>query len=125
MSFLAPPKEFKPKKKNALGRGRTGGRRDGEMNKLERDYAFVLEAKQNRGEIDRWDYEPEKLRLADRTFYSPDFRVVMLDGTIEFHETKGFWEEDARVKIKVAAEQHPYKFIAIMRKKGEWVREEF
>jgi len=90
------------------------------MNKLERDYSVFLEKSRLAGHIARWDYEPEKLRLADATFYTPDFRVIYPDGTIEFHETKGFIRDDAMVKIKVAAEQHPYKFLMIRRKGGAW-----
>ncbi len=83
------------------------------MNKLETRYSQHLTEQQGYGLIARWDFEPEKLRLADRTYYTPDFRVLLPDGTIEFHETKGFWEDDARIKFKVAAEQHPYTFKAI------------
>jgi len=97
----------------------------GEMNKLEADYAAHLQSLKFSGLICDYAFEPIKLRLADRTFYTPDFAVITPDLTLEFHETKGFWEEDARVKIKVAAEQHPFKFIAIQRKRGEWIREEF
>lgn len=31
---------------------------------------------------------------------------------MECHEVKGFWTDDAKVKIKVAAEQYPFRFIA-------------
>jgi hypothetical protein len=31
---------------------------------------------------------------------------MLADGTIEFHECKGFMEDDAAVKLKVAADQH-------------------
>lgn len=112
------------------GRARTQPKRDGSMNGLEREYAGLLELRRIRGEIARWDFQPEKLRLADRTFYEPDFRVVMPDGTIEMHETKGTWagQEHNRVKIKVAAEQHPYLFVAVMKRAkklgGGWTREE-
>jgi hypothetical protein len=37
------------------------------------------------------------------------------DGSLECHEVKGFWADDARVKIKVAAEMYPFRFIAIMK----------
>lgn len=96
------------------------------MNQTERRYADHLTLLQRAGLIHRWDFESEKLRLADNTFYSPDFRVVKADGMIEFHEVKGFWRDDARVKIKVAAAQHPYKFMAVSAtKKGGWDYEEF
>jgi hypothetical protein len=35
------------------------------------------------------------------------------NGEIELHEVKGFWEGDARVKIKVAAEMYPFRFLAV------------
>jgi hypothetical protein len=78
------------------------------------------------GEIRGWKFEAVKLRLADKTFYTPDFLVVLKDGSLEFHETKGFWRDDARVKIKVAAELYPmFRFAALKKKKGNWTREDF
>ena len=35
------------------------------------------------------------------------------DGVIECHEVKGFWQDDARAKIKVAADLYPFRFIAV------------
>lgn len=88
------------------------------MNKTERDFSEILEIRRRAGIIDRWDFEPEKFRLADKTFYTPDFRVIMADMTVVYYEVKGFWEDDARVKIKVAAELHPFPFVAVKLKKG-------
>ena len=48
-----------------------------------------------------------KLILADRCSYLPDFFIVKADGTPEFHETKGFWRDDARIKVKMAAKLFP------------------
>lgn len=100
----------------------------GVMNKTERAYADLLEYRKQSGEILDWKFEALKLRLADKTFYSPDFMVVDADGFIEVHEVKGYWEDDARVKVKVAAEQYPFKFLAVKKvskAKGEWEFEEF
>lgn len=98
----------------------------GVMNNLETLYAGHLEAKLLRGEIRAYDFEPVKLRLADNTFYAPDFRVVRNDYAIEYHEVKGHWEDDARVKIKVAASLHPYIFRAFTAPSpGTWVEERF
>lgn len=94
--------------------------RPGTMNKTEELYSRILELQRHNGEILRWDFEPEKLRLADKTFYTPDFRVILADSTIEFHEVKGFFRDDARVKIKVAAELHPYVFRVAKCIKGKW-----
>lgn len=42
------------------------------------------------------------------------------------HEIKGFREDDARVKIKVAARLFPeFAFVGVQRRKGEWVEERF
>lgn len=98
------------------------------MNKLEGRYAReVLEVRKRDGIILSWHFEAVKLRLADRTGYTPDFMVCYPD-RIEFHETKGFWRDDARVKIKVAAELFPmFKFIAVQwsKKAGGWMYEAF
>lgn len=95
------------------------------MNALESAYDTVLRARQRAGEVAWYRFEGIKLRLADKTFYTPDFAVMLADGTIELHETKGFWEDDARVKIKVAAEMYPFRFLGIRRVKGDWIVEEF
>ena len=97
----------------------------GQMNKLEAAYAARLESLKFAGEIADYRFECIKLRLADNTFYAPDFMVLRADGTFEMHEVKGFWEDDARVKIKTAAELFPFKFIAARKQKGAWVFEEF
>jgi hypothetical protein len=49
---------------------------------------------------------------------------------IEIHETKGFWEEDARIKFKVAAATYPFRFIGVTRETSRiglkvWTFEEF
>lgn len=95
------------------------------MNKTERLYAAHLRYRVEVGEVLRFDFEPFKLRLADRTWYTPDFRVILADGSTQCHEIKGFWRDDARVKIKVAAELHPYVFVAVQRRDGRWHFETF
>lgn len=97
----------------------------GEMNKTEKAYAERLDLLQRAGEIASFRFGSVKLKLADKTWYTPDFYVVYPDH-IEFHEVKGFWEDHARVKIKVVAEMYPeYLFVAMRRVKGEWEREAF
>jgi len=75
------------------------------MNKAEAKYALELEARRRTCEIVWWAFEPIKLRLAERTFYTPDFAVLKSDGLFELHEVKGFWQDDARVKWKVVKEK--------------------
>ena len=108
----------------ALGRLKTG-----EMNKTEKAYADHLALLQRAGELLWFRFEGVKLRLADNTFYTPDFAVLAADGVMELHEVKGFWQDDARAKIKIAADQYPFRFIAVrVRPKkdgGGWDKEVF
>ncbi|MEZ2694441.1 DUF1064 domain-containing protein [Hafnia alvei] len=108
----------------ALGRLKTG-----QMNKTESEYYQLLELRKRAGEVVWYRFEGIKLRLADNTFYTPDFAVMLSTGEMEMHEVKGFWTDDARVKIKVAAEQYPFRFIAVKPKAkkagGGWEVEEF
>lgn len=106
-------------------RGRTVAKDAAGMNKLEARYAFHLEMCKQRGEVLWFLFEPFNLRLAERTYYRPDFAVMLADGTLEVHEVKGFWEDDARVKVKVAAAKFPFVFRAITEEKGCWVVETF
>nr|DAQ84971.1 MAG TPA: Endonuclease [Caudoviricetes sp.] len=108
----------------ALGRLKTGV-----MNKAEAAYAEYLEQQKQQGVILWYRFEGVKLRLADKTFYTPDFAVMTANGTMEMHEVKGFWQDDARVKIKVAAESYPFRFVAVKAKSkkdgGGWSFEVF
>jgi hypothetical protein len=108
----------------ALGRLKTGT-----MNKTEQAYDAHLAALVLVGAILWRRFEGLKLRLADNTFYTPDFAVMAADNVIECHEVKGFWTDDARVKIKVAADQYPFRFLAVKAKPkkdgGGWAVESF
>ncbi len=65
------------------------------------------------------------LKLADMCRYTPDFITIGSAGRVTAHEVKGFWRDDARVKIKVAARSFPWmNFIAAQRDKGHWKFEE-
>jgi hypothetical protein len=104
----------------ALGRLKTG-----DMNRTEAKYAAELELQRQAGEVAWFKFEGVKLRLADATFYTPDFAVMLSDGTLEMHEVKGFWQDDARVKVKVAAAMYPFRFVALTAKRGTWQIEDF
>lgn len=105
----------------------------GKMNMGEEKYSKVLQLMKLAGEIQDWKFEPVKLRIGpvgSRCTYTPDFMVTALDDTIQFHEIKGrsgnkaWCEEDAKVKIKSAAEQYPFCFILCWPSvNGGWERE--
>ena len=101
----------------------------GVMNKTEQAYARHLAARVDAGTVLWWKFEGVKSRLADNTCYTPDFAVLAADGILEMHEVKGFWMDDARAKIKIAAEIYPFRFKAFkaeaQKRGGGWVFEDF
>lgn len=117
------------KRKAGGGHLALGRLKAGKMNQTEAAYAEHLRALQHAGEILWFRFEGIKLRLADNTFFTPDFAVMAADGVMEMREVKGFWQDDARAKIKIAADQYPFRFIAVrVRPKkdgGGWAVEEF
>jgi len=99
--------------------------KDRYKNSLERRYADYLYRLQLRKEIVSYMYEPFGLRLADKTFYHPDF-LVIYPGHFEIHETKGFLRDDANVKIKVAAKMFSFwNFKMIFWKNKQWIVREY
>ena len=83
--------------------------------KLEREYHAVLKAEG----YAYCEHEPLRLKLAKRSNYTPDFVTRDAAGNIVCWETKGFWREAARVRIKVAARLFPWMtFIAVKKRKA-------
>jgi len=85
------------------------------MNRTEQRRAERLEALRTLGQIHDWRYEPMKFRLADNTWLTPDFLVIENDGSVTLEDVKGrakaggpWVEEDARIKLKVAASRYPW-----------------
>ncbi len=99
----------------ALGRLKAGT-----MNGTETKYAEHLELRKRSGDLLWYKFEGIKLRLADKTFLTPDFAVMNRDGVMEMHDVKGFLMEDANVKLKVAAEQYPFRFYIVKKTKVFW-----
>lgn len=114
-------------KKFPKAKVRSGSHVAGRMNGYEKAYSQVLDRRLHDKEITGWFFEAFKVRLADDTWYTPDFLVLMADGAIEFHEVKAcqangkvIVEDDAQVKIKVAAEDYPFltfRRMALLRRK--------
>lgn len=99
----------------------TGRLKAGERNKTEAAYEQQLKLLQHAGEIIWFKFEGIKFKLADNTYYTPDFAVMLKTGEIEIHEVKGskfIFMDDAKVKIKVAAETYPFIFKVIYPLKG-------
>jgi hypothetical protein len=103
--------------KRRLARAR---RVPGVMNKLEKEYADLF-----LGKLVHF-YEAVTLKLGDDCRYTPDFMVIAEDDVIEFREVKGRWMDDAKVKIRVAAEKFPmFRFEAWSKVNKIWTRQKF
>jgi hypothetical protein len=115
----------------------------GAMNKTEAAYALWLQSEEKYGFITKaLPFGSITFKLADDTRYTPDFPVVLPDGTLELRDTKGskakkiagvkigtqpYVEEDALIKIKVAAERFPeFRWALVwLDKDSGWLRREF
>lgn len=100
---------------------------NGRMNTGESNYARHLDSLLDAGKIAGWWYELMTFRLAELCSLSPDFAVLMPDGSIELHEIKGgkwidqkhgrewtfFAEEDARAKLRMAGSVIPFPLYVI------------
>lgn len=134
--------KYQPARRFSNAGARRTIKRPGEMNTLEAKYAAHLGALKESGAILDFGYEPLKIKLADKTYYSPDFMILALDGSLEFHEVKARWkhvdkktkvvtysahvEASASIKMKLAADIFPAKFIMLwFVKEFGWQSKEF
>lgn len=102
------------------------------MNKTEQRFSKYLDLLVAAGEINGWMFEPLKFRLTEtdwRTTLTPDFAVARLDDTLEMIDCKGSggWEEDARIKMRMAASKFYWFHWAgyVEGPRNTWTREEF
>lgn len=108
-----PALKRSPLPENLKARGQV---RHGDMNKTEADYADHLATQLHVGAIKWFAFEPMKFRLADNTFYTPDFGLLLPCGTLVLDDVKGrkgdsyFCQEDSKMKIKIVAELMPLTF---------------
>ena len=88
-----------------------GGRRVYFRSAWEANYARYLEWLKTIGNITEWEHEPETFWFdgvrRGCVSYLPDFRVTNPNGTIEYHEVKGWMDAASKTKIKRMAKYHP------------------
>lgn len=86
------------------------------LNKTEKAYLEHLLAQQH----DFVGVQCLTFKLGDDCRYTPDF-IFLRNGKLEAHEVKGFWRDDAKVKIKVAARMYSWiVFCVVMKNKDQW-----
>ena len=118
------PKKTGSQRMQALGRMKTG-----EMNKTEARFAQLLELERYAGRVQWWKFEGIKLMLAKNTSLTVDFAILPETDILTLIDVKGskaMVTDDARAKMKIAAELYPFVFkLAYPRPKGEgWDIEE-
>lgn len=75
------------------------------------NYAHYLNFLKKHGEIKDWSYETDEfwfegIKRGCRS-YLPDFKVINMDGSIEYHEVKGHMDQKSRTKLARMARYYP------------------
>ncbi len=88
-----------------------GGREVFFRSSWEANYARYLEWMKKNGFVLEWEHEPETFWF-DKVkrgcvSYLPDFRVTMPNGSIEYHEVKGYMDDRSKVKLKRMKKYYP------------------
>lgn len=88
-----------------------GGQRIFARSRWEANYARYLEFLRTAGEITAWQHEGEtfwfeKIKRGTVS-YMPDFKITNRDGSVEYHEVKGWMDDRSKTKLKRMAKYHP------------------
>lgn len=77
----------------------------------EGNYGLYLNFQKKSGLIKDWHHEPDifwfKGIKRGVCSYLPDFKIVNMDDSIEYHEVKGWMDNKSKTKIKRMAKYHP------------------
>jgi hypothetical protein len=88
-----------------------GGNRFYARSRWEANYARFLEWQRAKGTVVSWEHEPETFWFdgirRGVCSYLPDFKVVLADGAVEYHEVKGWMDAKSITKLKRMAKYHP------------------
>jgi hypothetical protein len=117
----ASPVQAINKDRNVYSRCRRGVREDLGIfvrSRWEANYARYLKWLEARGDIAAWEYEPLTFRFEGVSrgpyTYKPDFKVVETDGTVAFHEVKGWMDSASRGKLKRFAKFYPAQKLVVI-----------
>jgi hypothetical protein len=77
----------------------------------EANYARYLNWLISVDQITKWEYEVDEFEFIEikrgTRSYRPDFKVTNLDGSIEYHEVKGWMDQKSITKLKRMAKYYP------------------
>jgi hypothetical protein len=110
------------KSSNPYSRARGGKREDLDnryfRSSWEANYARYLNLLVLQGKILRWEYEPETFYFPNvkrgALSYTPDFRLYELDGSIVYHEVKGWMDTKSKTKLRRMKQHFPNIKIVII-----------
>lgn len=102
------------------GTATVGGKTFFARSMWEYNIACYLEFLKTYKQIIDWEHEPEtfwfhEIKRGVRS-YLPDFKVTLLDGTVEFWEVKGFMDSRSKTKISRFAKYYPQYKLQIINK---------
>lgn len=83
----------------------------------EANYALYLNLLIERGEILKWEYEPDTFEFPVKRgnrFYTPDFKVTEKDGRIVYHEVKGWMDGPSKTRLKRMAKHYPHVKVIVI-----------
>lgn len=100
---------------NAYSRTKKGRREDlGEVffrSSWEANYARYLNLLIQNNVILKWEFEPDTFifekEIRGAKSYMPDFKITNHDGSIEYHEIKGWMDAKSKAKLKKFAKYYP------------------
>lgn len=97
------------------------GRRFFCRSKFEAHRARLLELMVQGGEIQAFEHEPKVFEfpgIRGRNYsYTPDFKVIRMDGSHYWEETKGWLDQDSKVKLKRMKKYFPEEEVILIRQR--------
>lgn len=102
-----------------------GGKRKYFRSRWEANYARYLEFLKCQNQIKNWDHESKVFWFEGIkrgcVSYLPDYEITYNDGTIEYHEVKGWMDDRSKTKIKRMSIYYPQVVLKIISK--DWFKE--
>ena len=108
------------------GRRGNGGKRK-DLNDIyfrsswEANWARYLNWLKSLKQINSWEFEPETFEFKaikkGSRFYTPDFKILNPNNSVEYHEIKGYMDERSATKLKRMAKYFPEVKLILIGKK--------
>lgn len=74
-------------------------------------YAKYLQNLKKQKKIKKWEYEPDTFSFkrirGPYKSYTPDFKIFNINGSVEYHEVKGYLDDWSKIKLERMAKYYP------------------